>query len=78
MIYIHIDESLKFADPIMAVLLSICFTRMFKNCYLLSSMLDSVIALFVKNMNGDLSDKDNYRPIALSSTIPKVFKNVNL
>ena len=37
-------ESLKFADPILAVLLSICFTCMFKHCYLLSSMLDSVIA----------------------------------
>ena len=71
-------ESLKFADPILAVLLSICFTCMFENCYLLSSMLDSVIMPLVKNRNGDLSDKYNYRPIALSSTIPKVFKNVIL
>ena len=71
-------ESLKFADPILAVLLSICFTCMFKHCYLPSIMLDSVIVSLVKNRNGDLSDKDNYRPIALSSTISKVFKNVIL
>ena len=71
-------ESLKFADPILAVLLSICFTCMFKHCYLPSSMLDSVIVPLVKNRNGVLSDKNNYRPIALSSTISKVFENVIL
>ena len=71
-------ESLKFADPILAVLLSICFTCMFKHCYLPSSMLDSVIVPLVKNRNGDFSDKNNYRPIALSSTISKVFENVIL
>ena len=72
-------ENLKFADPILAVLLSICFTCMFKHCYIPSSMLDSVIVPLVKNRNGDvtdLSDKNNYRPIALSSTISKVFQNV--
>ena len=72
-------ESLQFADPILAVLLSICFTCMFKHCYLPSSMLDSVIVPLVKNRNGDLSDKNNYyRPIALSITISKVFENVIL
>ena len=71
-------ESLKFADPILAVLLSICFTSMFKHCYLPSSMLDSVIVPLVKNRNSDLSDKNNYRPIVLSSAISKVFENVIL
>ena len=41
-------------------------------------MLDSVIVPLVKNRNGDLSDKNNYRPIALSSGISKVFENVIL
>ena len=41
-------------------------------------MLDSVVVPLVKNKNGDLSDKNNYRPIALSSTISKVFENVIL
>ena len=44
----------------------------------LISMLDSVIVPLVKNRNGDLSDKNNYRPIALSSVISKVFVNVIL
>ena len=51
---------------------------MFKHCYLPVSMLDSVLVSLVKNKNGDLSDKNNYRPIALSSTISKVFENVIL
>ena len=32
----------------------------------------------VKNKNFDLSDKDNYRPIALFSTISKVFESAIL
>ena len=40
-------------------------------------MLDSVIILLVKNNNGDLSDKNNYRPIASSSS-SKVLENVIL
>ena len=51
---------------------------MFKHSYLPVSMLDSVVVPLVKNKNGDLSDKNNYRPIALSSTISKVFENVIL
>ena len=57
-------ESLKFADPILVLLLFICFTCMFKHSYLSISMLDSVVVPLVKNKNGDLSDKNNYRPIA--------------
>ena len=71
-------ESLKYANPIRPVLLSICFTCMFKHCYLPIIMLDSVIVPLVKNRNSDLSDKNNYRPIALSSVISKVFENVIL
>ena len=49
---------------------------MFKHCYLPIGMLNSVIVPLVKNKNGDLSDRNNYRPIALSSTVSKVFENV--
>ena len=87
------DESLKFTDSILALLLSICFTCMFTHSYLPVSMLDrrlrntkifrrrrldSVVVPLVKNKNGDPLDKNNYRPIALSSTISKVFEKVIL
>ena len=41
-------ESLKYANHILPVLLSICFTCMFKHCYLPSNILDSVIVPLVK------------------------------
>ena len=44
-------ESLKFADPILALLLSICFTCMFKHSYLPVSMLDSVVVPLVNKMH---------------------------
>ena len=59
-------ECMKNTDVILSVLLSFCFTYMLKHSYLLSAMLDSVIIPLVKNKSGDLSDKNNYRPIVIS------------
>ena len=71
-------ECLKYADVILSVLLSFCFTCMFKHSYLPSAMLDSVIIPLVKNKCGDLSKISNYRPIAISCIVPKIFENVIL
>ena len=71
-------ECMKNADVILSVLLSFCFTCMLKHSYLPPPMLDSVIIPLVKNKFGDLSDKNNYRPIAISCIMPKVFENIIL
>ena len=39
-------------------------------------MIHSVIIPLVKNKFGDLTDKNNYRPIALSSIASKVFEHI--
>ena len=52
-------ESLKYANHILSILISICFTCMFKHCYLPIGMLNSVIVPLVKNKNGDLSDRND-------------------
>ena len=69
-------ESLKHADPLSCLLLSICYTCMFKHCYMPQSMINSVIVPLVKNKYGDLTDNNNHRPIALSSIASKVFEHI--
>ena len=39
-------------------------------------MINSVIVPLVKNKSGDLTDKNNYRPIALSSIASRVFEHI--
>ena len=38
-------------------------------------MINSMIIPIIKNNSGDFTDKNNYRPIALSSIISKVFEH---
>ena len=49
---------------------------MFKHCYIPQCMINSVIIPLIKNKCGDQTDKNNYKPIALSSIISKVFEHV--
>ena len=39
-------------------------------------MINSVIVPLVKTNSGDLTDKSNYRPIALSSIASRVFEHI--
>ena len=68
-------ESMKHAHPLLCLLVSISFTFMFKHCYMPQSMINSVIIPIIKNKSGDFTDTNNYRPIALSSIISKVFEH---
>ena len=62
-------ECMKNVVFILSVSISFCFTCMLKHSYLPPAMLDSVIIPLAKNRCGDLSDKNNYRPIAISCII---------
>ena len=72
------SESLKHADSLVFLLLSICFTCMFTHCYMLSSTIKYIIVPLVKNKCGNLADKNNYSPIALSNISSKVIEHVIL
>ena len=69
-------ESLRYVHPLLCLLLSIGFTCMFKHCYIPQCMINSVIIPLIKNKCGDNNHKNNYRPLALSSIISKVFEHV--
>ena len=69
-------ETLKHAEPLLCLLLSICYTCMFKHCYMPQSMINLVIVPLVKDKSGYLTDKNNYRPIELSSIAFNVFEQV--
>ena len=54
-------ESLKHADPLLCLLLSICYTCIFKHCYMPQSLsMIPIIVPLVKIKSGDLTDKNTY------------------
>ena len=72
------SEHFKFASARLTVCLSMCFTAMFIHGYLPDCLIKSVISPIIKDKAGDATDKNNYRPIALTSICSKFFENVIL
>ena len=48
------------------------------HCYLPQGLMDTKIIPLVKNKCGKLSDKNNYRPVAISNSLSKVFELILL
>ena len=71
-------ESLKFASNRLSVLLSLCFSVCLSHGYLPPAMIKTTIAPIVKNKCGNISESNNYRPIALATIISKLFESVLL
>ena len=69
-------EHLQLGSPKIGVLLSIIFTSFLVHGYLPDTFMDIVLVPVIKDKTGKLSDKDNYRPIALASVISKVFERI--
>ena len=67
-------EHLLYASPSIHTLLSICFNAFIVHGFLPSDLTDTVLVPVVKDKTADISDKGNYRPIALASVISKVFE----
>ena len=60
-------EHIKYASGKLIPLLSMCFTGLFVHFFLPSSLMSVVLIPIIKNNCGNISSKDNYRPIALAS-----------
>ena len=71
-------EHLLYASPEIHTLLAICFNAFIVHGFLHRSLTDSVIIPIVKDKCKNISDIGNYRPIALSSVLSKVFELILL
>ena len=67
-----------FAHEIVNVHLAFLFSAIFRYTYLPTKFMDVFIVPLIKNRNGDISSKNNYRPIAISCIISKIFERIIL
>ena len=67
-------EYLKNGPPILMHMLALLFTTIFIHGKIPSQMLDVHLVPVVKDNRGQLSNKDNYRPIAMATCVSKVLE----
>ena len=72
------SEHLKYGGPALAIYLSVAFTTFLRHSFLPKEFLKSYIVPILKDKRGNISDPDNYREIAISSVVSKVFEHVLL
>ena len=65
-------EHFKYAHSNVTSLLSMLFNTMFLHNYLSCKFLETIIVPIIKNKKGLITDKDNYRPIAISSVVTRI------
>ena len=70
------SEDVKFAGPVINGLLAKLFTMIFIHGYLPPAMIKTVLVPILKSRSRRVTDKGNYRPVALSTTLSKIFEKV--
>ena len=71
-------ECFKFSNTKIHVLLPLLFSMCLSHCYLPSTLIKTTIVPIVKNKSGNLSDSNNYRPIAIATITSKLLESVLL
>ena len=71
-------EHLKFASCNLVELLSLCFTSFFLHSVLPDSLISVILVPVIKDKAGNITSKDNHRPIALASIVSKVVELILL
>ena len=68
------SEHFKFSHTKINVLLCILFNCIMSHGYMPSKLMETVIVPIIKDKRGQVTDKNNYRPIAITSVSSKVFE----
>ena len=77
--YDHIsNEHFKYANEKLHILMSLLYSSLLIHGFLPDTMMTTIIAPIIKNKSGDLSDNNNYRPIALATVASKLFESLIL
>ena len=71
-------EHFKFAHDSVAVLLSLCFNAMFIHGYIPQGVMDTILVPIIKDKKGNVTDSDNYRPVALTCVSSKILELILL
>ena len=66
------SEHYKYASERLHVLFTLLFNAMVVHGFVPSHLMDTIIIPLLKDIKGDISDKDNYRPIAITSVSSKI------
>ena len=69
-------EHLVYCDGRLPILLSLLFSSMFIHGFIPNMLMTTTIVPLVKDQNEDLSDTNNYRPIALGNIIAKLLEKI--
>uniref|UniRef100_A0A3B5QM76 Uncharacterized protein n=1 Tax=Xiphophorus maculatus TaxID=8083 RepID=A0A3B5QM76_XIPMA len=64
-------EHLKFASSRVVPLLALCFTGFIMHGFIPETLMNVLLLPVIKNKAGKTGSSDNYRPIALASTLSK-------
>ena len=71
-------EHLKYSSNDYKTLLAKCFTSFLVHGFLPESLMSVVLVPIIKDKSGKINSKDNYKPIAIASTLSKLLEKIML
>lgn len=74
--YDGLSVNLKHAGPHLPRVLALLYNVCLSHSYLPDALMRTVVVPVIKNKSGDVSDKNNYRPISLATVVAKVLDSM--